>query len=111
MVGSRFIRDIHILFLVYNLMAILGILFQLPSAGLMDKRINEIQILQNLGATLGSELDTDELIEKTLKLVKTVVNADISWIELKENDKFLLAGVNGMMEGTIRDIPEKIKIQ
>ena len=44
---------------IYSGMGLLGILFLLPSAGMMDRRIREIQTLHTLSATIGSVFDID----------------------------------------------------
>ncbi len=89
--GSVFVSDIHLFFIIYSSMALLGLLFQLPSAGIMDRRMRQIRYLQDLGAKLGSVLEKDQLLATCADLTIQMVNADLVWIELTANDELVLA--------------------
>ncbi|NQT26045.1 SpoIIE family protein phosphatase [candidate division KSB1 bacterium] len=90
---------------IYGAMAIGGVLVQLPTAGLMDRRVEEIASLQSLSATIGSIFDVDQLIVKTLAQALRVVGADYAWLELKEGDGFRIAGREGIRENEIDSLP------
>ncbi len=107
-VGATFIRDVCQIFYIYSVMALLAVLFHLPSAGLMDRRMREIKFLQGLGAMLGSTLNRDELIKKTTELGRQVISADAVWIELNDSGTNRLCGVDGLKEEIVRQIPEVI---
>jgi sigma-B regulation protein RsbU (phosphoserine phosphatase) len=103
---------VHYLFLVcgiYSGMALLGILFLLPSAGLLDRKIREIKSLQTLSATIGSVFDMKELISKTTELSVKVVDADFSWLELKEDSEYRLGGTHGITHETVGMIPGNVR--
>jgi len=104
-IGS-FIQNIFIFFGVYSSMAVLGILFQLPAAGMMDKKKKEIQSFQILSTTLGSVLDIDELVDRALKLSLDFVNADMTWLELEENQHYTLAGSKNIKMEHIERMPD-----
>jgi sigma-B regulation protein RsbU (phosphoserine phosphatase) len=93
---------------VYSGMALLGILFLLPSAGMLDRRLREIQSLQNLSASIGSVFDRDELTAVTTELARKIVHADFTWIELKESDGFQLAAAYNIKEDDIKEIPNAV---
>lgn len=103
-IGS-FIQDIFMFFVTYSGMTVMGILFQLPAAGMMDKKKKEIQSFQTLSTTLGSVLDTDELVNMVSKLSQQFVNADITWLELKDNQHYMLAGTQNIETKLIERIP------
>ncbi len=105
---AAFIQCLLLFFAIYSGMALLGILLQLPSAGLMDKRIGEIRILQELSSTIGSVLNVDELVSITVELCRKVVGADFSWIELKENSKYRFAGSQGIKKEIVKQMPESV---
>ncbi len=107
-VGS-FINCLSIFYIIYSGMALLGILFQLPSAGLMDRRMREIKSLQALSATIGSVFNTEKLVSKTTELSLKVVGADFSWLELKENSTYRLAGTHGIKSEDVEKIPDDVK--
>lgn len=106
---GTFTYDFVFFSLIYSGMAFLGILLQLPSAGLMDKRIREIQSLQALSATIGSVFEMDELISKTTELAVEVVGADTSWIELKEGSNYRLVGTRGVRKEDVDEIPGAVR--
>ena len=105
---EAFLQCLLLFFTIYSGMALLGILLQLPSAGLMDRRIREIRTLQELSGTIGSVLDLKVLIPTTVTLCRKVVGADFSWIELKDDSMYHLRGSEGIKEETIRQIPEQV---
>ncbi|MBN2030657.1 SpoIIE family protein phosphatase [bacterium] len=105
---AAFIECLLLLFAIYSGMALLGILLQLPSAGLMDKRIGEIRTLQELSNTIGSVLNIDELVSTTVELCRKVVGADFFWIELKEDSKYRIAGSQGIKKEAVKQIPDSV---
>ena len=107
-VAASFLRDTQVFVAIYMSMALLGILFQLPSAGLMDRRMRDIHFLQGLGATLGAVMHREELIEKATELGRRVIGADGVWVELTAGEGFHLAGVNGLKNELITRIPESL---
>lgn len=107
-VGS-FVYSVLSFCVVYMAMSLIGILFHLPSAGLMDRRINELRSLQTLSSTIGSVLNEKELISKATELSKKVVNADYTWIELSNGDRLKLAGTHGVRKEDVEKIPRAIQ--
>ena len=106
---GTFVHSLVTFCMIYSGMAVLGILLLLPSAGLMDRRIREIQSLQKLSATIGSVLDKEELISKTTELSVKVVGADASWLELKEGSSYRLAGSHGIKREVVERMPEEVQ--
>jgi len=106
---NAFIKCIITIYTIYSGMSLIGILSLLPSAGLLDRRIQEIQSLQGLSGTIGSVLDRDELILRASELSRKVVNADFSWVELKDGADYHLVGTQGIHRETIVNVPEGIK--
>jgi len=93
---------------IYLGMALFGILLLLPSAGLMDRKIREIRFLQDLSSTIGSVFEKNELIAKAVDLAHNVVDADATWIELKESGGYQLAGTFGIKKEMIKKIPDTV---
>jgi len=108
-VAGSFYHAFLYIFAVYSGMALFGLMLQLPSAGLLDRRLKEIRSFQALSATIGSVLEKDELISKTVELALGVVDADSSWIELKEKDGFMLAGVHPVSNYEIESLGDHIR--
>lgn len=93
---------------VYSGMALLGILVLLPSAGILDRRLREIQSLQTLSASLGSVFEKEELVTVTTELARKIVHADYTWIELKEQAGFELAAVCNIREEDVKKISDDV---
>ncbi|MFO7891182.1 MAG: SpoIIE family protein phosphatase [bacterium] len=104
LIGSS-LKFLFLYFGVYTSMSLIGILFQLPSAGIMDRRMKDLKLLKNLSASIGSVLDVDELISKSADLTKDIINADFILMELKKKDKYQLQGWQGIVRKKAEGIP------
>jgi len=107
--GEIFIESVYLFFLIYASMALLALLVQLPSAGIMDKRMQQIRYLQNLGAELGSVLHKQELLSKSCELAGKMINADVTWIELEYKSGFKFAWSAGLAGHYIADLSTGLK--
>jgi sigma-B regulation protein RsbU (phosphoserine phosphatase) len=94
-----------LVYIIYASMTILGLLLQLPSAGLVDRRTKEIQSFQNLSATISSVFDKKELIDKITELSSQILGADFSWIALKENGLYIFAGSQNLSREAADQLP------
>lgn len=104
-----FVRDIITFYLVYSGMALAGVLLQLPSAGIMDRRMRQIRYLQNLGAELGSIIEKSELLSTSCVLAAKMVKADVTWIEMKTGDGYRLAWSSGLSSQYMEELPADMK--
>ncbi|MBN2414309.1 SpoIIE family protein phosphatase [bacterium] len=104
-----FIRDTHTFFMIYSGLGLAGILLQLPSAGIMDRRMRQIRYLQNLGAELGSIIEKGELLSTSCVLAANIVNADVTWIELKAGAGYRLAWSAGLSCQYMEELPADMK--
>ncbi len=109
-IGSS-IKSLFLFFGVYTSMALIGILFQLPSAGIMDRRMKDLKLLKNLSASIGSIFDINELISKSTDLSKDIVNADFTLLELKKNNEYELQGWYGISRIRAEKIPPEFFFQ
>jgi len=109
LVIGAYTRCLFVVYLIYSAMSLIGILSLLPSAGLLDRKIREIQSLQTLSSTIGSVFDREELIAKTTELAMKVVNADFTWLELKDGIAFQLSGTHGIKSEAIERIPDEVR--
>ncbi len=104
-----FLGVFHFFYILYWGMTLLGILFHLPSAGIIDQRLKEIRSFQALSAAIGSVFDREDLVDKTAELAKNIVDANYSWIELKQRNTFRTAGSCGLTVQDIDRLPGNIK--
>lgn len=108
-VVGGFLECLTILYIVYSFMAIIGILLLLPSAGLLDRKMREIHSLQTLSATIRSVFDRRELINKTTDLALKVVDADFSWLELRDDNRYKLEGAHNIKPEAVERLPDDIR--
>lgn len=105
-IGTSF-KLLFLYFGSYTSMSLVGILFQLPSAGVMDRRMKDLKLLKNLGASIGSVLNVDELITKSADLTRDIVNADFILMELKKGENYTLQGWQGITKKKVESVPNK----
>jgi serine phosphatase RsbU (regulator of sigma subunit) len=90
------IKCLYFFILIYFGMSLLAVLFHLPSAGLMDRRIREIKSLQTLSTTIGRVFDMNDLVTRAVEIARKVVGGDYVWLELKNERGYSIAGVSGI---------------
>lgn len=73
---------IGLFLVIYWAMAFVAILFHLPTAGIVDRRMKEIQSLHSLGRTMSSEFNLDRLVVKINELSNEVTEAHASWLQI-----------------------------
>ncbi len=93
-------RSFLFFFTLYSGMSLLGLLLQLPSAGLMDRRIQELRSFQDLSVAMGSVFEPKELAQEAVRLASKMVEADYVWMELKRKGFYETAGSTGTAPGT-----------
>lgn len=105
-----FIKNALLVFIIYGNMALLGLLLQLPSAGLMDRRTNDIRSLQQISAIIGTVYDRGDLIKKALEQALEILQADFTWIDLKEEDHYSLAACSGIETVLLKRLETQLKL-
>ncbi|RKY82776.1 hypothetical protein DRQ07_00355 [candidate division KSB1 bacterium] len=91
-----FLHSAALFSLIYSLMSFTGILFLLPSAGILDKRIREVKSFQQLSSTVSSIFEPDALCEKAVELAAQISGSNVVWIELKQGDDFRITASKGL---------------
>ena len=79
-----FILIIGLFLAIYWSMAFIAILFHLPTAGIVDRKIREIQSLHTLSRTISSEFNFNRLVVKINELATEVTEANAAWLEVIE---------------------------
>lgn len=82
LVYEFFTLQIGLFLVIYWSMAFIAILFHLPTAGIIDRKIKEIQSLHALSRTISSEFDFERLVRKIDELSIEVTEANASWLEI-----------------------------
>jgi len=95
-----FLRQVALFLAIYGSMAILSILFHLPTAGLYDRRTKEIDSLHKLSKAIALEFDPDKLAVMITRQSSEVIEAAAVWLELWDNElnTFLLVSSNNLDE-------------
>jgi serine phosphatase RsbU (regulator of sigma subunit) len=78
----NFVSGSFLFFAIYGGMALLALLMQLPTAGLFDEKMREIQTLRELSSSIISELDINNLTRTITEKAVQVSKADAAWLEL-----------------------------
>jgi len=81
----------------------------LPSAGILDRRMTEIQSLQNLSAAMGSVFDLKKLFPKIAELSLQLVDADSVWVETRTGETFELAASCQAHPKTTMQFPDPVR--
>lgn len=106
---SAFIQGTLIVLFVYISLSVLGLLLQLPAAGLMDRRMQDIRSLQQISATIGTVFNRNDLLLKTTELALEILHADFTWIELKEEQAYHLAATSGIQPDQIQILQSRLQ--
>jgi sigma-B regulation protein RsbU (phosphoserine phosphatase) len=101
---AQFIKSAIIVLGLYGSMAILGLILHLPSAGLMDRRMQDIRSLQQISATIGTVYNRQDLLVKAMKMALQILKADFTWIELKMKNTFQVEACSGMKQTDIQQL-------
>ncbi|MCG3119439.1 MAG: hypothetical protein ALAOOOJD_01847 [bacterium] len=78
----NFVSGSFLFFAIYSGMSLLALLIQLPTAGLFDEKMREIQTLRELSSSIISELDINNLVRTITEKAVQVTKADAAWLEL-----------------------------
>lgn len=103
------VSEITVVTAVYFGMALMSILIHLPSAGLMDRKMREVKSFQELSAALGSDLKKEALVAKIPALANSMVDAEITWLELKEAGEFKVAAAHQRAGVSLEVPPESMR--
>jgi len=79
---NAFISGSFLFFAIYSGMSVLALFIQLPTAGLFDEKMREIQTLRELSSSIISELDINNLVRTITEKAVQVSKADAAWLEL-----------------------------
>ena len=66
----------------YILFASIYLLFQLPTARIFDRKMDEVASLRNLNRVISSEFDFDKLVKLLTEMALRVIGAESIWLEL-----------------------------
>jgi serine phosphatase RsbU (regulator of sigma subunit) len=78
----NFVSGSFLFFAIYSGMSLLALLMQLPTAGLFDEKMREIQTLRELSSSIISELDINNLVRTITEKAVQVTKAHAAWLEL-----------------------------
>lgn len=89
---ERFIEMSMVFIAIYFITSFLALLSHLPTARLYDRKMQQIQSLQDLSRALSAELDWSKLVSTIIKLASEVAQSEFSWLELydKKSGKLML---------------------
>ncbi|GAB4332245.1 MAG: hypothetical protein Kow0037_09640 [Calditrichia bacterium] len=96
-----------IFLVVYGGLALLKLLFHLPTARAFDRKIKELDSLYTFGRKLSQRTDLNQMYKLTLELTTQILEADVSWLLLFDNKSktFELVAYHNLEETRRRDFP------
>jgi serine phosphatase RsbU (regulator of sigma subunit) len=97
---ERFVEMGMLFLALYLTVSFLALLSHLPTAKLYDRKMQQIQSLQDLSRALSSEFDWTKLVRTIVKLASEVTESDYAWLELygSKNGKLALISSKQLME-------------
>jgi serine phosphatase RsbU (regulator of sigma subunit) len=103
---NTFILTSFLFFAIYSGMSLLALLLQLPTAGLFDEKMREIQTLRELSSSIISELDINNLVRTITEKAVQVTKADAAWLELldEKSGKLTLTSAINLTEAESANI-------
>jgi serine phosphatase RsbU (regulator of sigma subunit) len=105
---AAFISSSFLFFAIYTGITLLTLLLQLPTAGMFDEKMREIQTLHELSRSVISELEVSNLVRMITEKTMQVTNANAAWLQIidEPRGKLQLASAVNLAE-TVR---EKIEL-
>jgi len=79
---ATFIQSMGLFLSTYVGLGFLSIILHLPTASLFDRKIREIQSLQELSKSASLILDSNEILKLISEKTASVIKADILWFEI-----------------------------
>jgi serine phosphatase RsbU (regulator of sigma subunit) len=89
----------------YVLFSSIYLLFQLPTARVFDRKMNEVTSLLDLGRVISTEFDFKKLIKLLPEMAIKVIGAEAIWLELYKPDskELYIASSQNIHESEIED--------
>jgi len=97
---ERFIEMSMVFISIYFITSFLALLSHLPTARLYDRKMQQIQSLQDLSRALSAELDWSKLVSTIIKLASEVAQSEFAWLELydKKSGRLMLISSKNLSE-------------
>jgi serine phosphatase RsbU (regulator of sigma subunit) len=86
--------------LIFSSVTFLKILFLLPSARLVDRKLNQLRIMDGLGQSIYSTFDEDKIVHSSVTLGRRISGADRCWAVKMDEEGF------SSWEARVRDSSE-----
>ncbi len=79
---------------IYLCMGFLSLILHLPTAGIFDRKIREIESLHDLSRTLSSVFDSSKIVGMITKKAAAIINSDALWLQILNADSTRLKVVS-----------------
>ncbi len=109
------INDVYVLALftfifIYSVIAVLVIIFNLPTSSVFEKKLEEVVSFQRLSQSIPSEKNEDQVYEILLDSSVSAVFADAAWIELIDSKGNMFnAHARNLEEDKIPEIKGRVR--
>ncbi|MFQ6112516.1 MAG: GAF domain-containing protein, partial [bacterium] len=82
---AAFVNSAGLFLSIYLGMGFFSLLLHLPTAGIFDRKIKEVESLHDLGRTVSSVLDPEQIGKMITIKAAAVINCDALWLELLDS--------------------------
>ena len=96
---GTFIGSVFTVLFIFSTVAFIKILFLLPSARLVDRKLNQLRIMDGLGQSIYSTFDENLIIEHSINLGRRFSGADRCWAVRISARGYTLWGDSGSGSG------------
>ncbi|MFQ5824923.1 MAG: SpoIIE family protein phosphatase [bacterium] len=81
-----FINSMGLFLCIYLGLGFLSLLLHLPTAGIFDRKIREIESLHDLSRTISSGFDSEQIVKMITNKAAAIINSDALWLEILDSD-------------------------
>lgn len=85
--GATYVNLLWLFLFIYSGTAAIFLLFHLPTARVLDRKLKELRSLQSLTTAISKELDFDRLVVLVTKTISEVLESHSCWLILIDQDK------------------------
>jgi serine phosphatase RsbU (regulator of sigma subunit) len=106
---SSIIENVGLFLCIYLGMSFFSLLLHLPTAGIFDRKIREIESLHDLSRTLSSVFDSAKIGEMITSKAAAIIDSTALWLQLRdtETDQFAVVSAENTEADEISQIPIK----
>ncbi|MEH0158079.1 GAF domain-containing SpoIIE family protein phosphatase [Limibacter armeniacum] len=88
-----FATGLYTFIVIYGVITVLFMLFNLPTSSVYDKRIEEIAVFRQLSSTVTERKSEKEIYKVLFDAAVSTVKADAAWLEMHDGSILMIEGI------------------